>query len=164
MWALVDIKPKIANIRQLLQLLQNSTHRLKSWSDINLSILLFRSKINAYKKNERLINKRFVSLSSKLRTWFGTLKKKVRGDRKRILYFSDEAAAENIYVGYEDSSQYDQLRPENQVITDQNQTLQDTITSMNEAMERRNGQMLALQNQITALANRPSPFPPCVIL
>ena len=58
----------------------------------------------------------------------------------------------------------DELRSENQAITDQNQTLQVTITSMTEAMERRDGQMLALQNQITALANPPEEDGGCVIL
>ena len=56
-------------------------------------MVYIRSKISAYKKNERLKNKRFVSLSSKLRTSIATLKT-VRGDRKQILYFLDEAAAE----------------------------------------------------------------------
>ena len=74
----MEIKQKIANIGQILQVFQNATDRLKSLSDTNLSILLFRSKINAYKKNERLKNKRFVSLSSISRTSFGTLKKSKR--------------------------------------------------------------------------------------
>ena len=58
----------------------------------------------------------------------------------------------------------DELRSENQAITDQNQTLQVTITSMTEAMERRDGQMLELQNQITELANPPEEGGGCVIL
>ena len=181
MWALVEIKQKIKNIGQILQVFQNATDRLKSRSDTNLSILWFRSKINAYKKNERLKNKRFVSLSSKLRTWFGTLKKKEEEIGSESFTFQmkllqkkledDWRSLEKQRLQMKDmmTANMDELRSERQAMIDQNQTLQDTIRSMNEAMERRNGQMLELQNQITELANRPPPSPPsgdggCVIL
>ena len=98
------------------------------------------------------------------------LQEKREEDRRRLEeQFRTDMEAQRVLMQDMMTANMDELRWENQAITDQNQTLQDTITSMNEAMERRNGQMLALQNQITTLANRPPPSPseedgPCFFL
>ena len=61
----------------------------------------------------------------------------------------------------------DELRKDREAIIQQNQTLKETMEQMHQSMEHRNAQMIELQKQITALANRPPPPPPkggCVIL
>ena len=98
------------------------------------------------------------------------LQEKREEDRRRLEeQFRTDMETQRVLMQDLLTANMDELRWENQAITDQNQTLQDTITSMNEAMERRNGQMLALQNQITTLANRPPSSPseedgPCFFL
>ena len=62
----------------------------------------------------------------------------------------------------------DEPRKDREATIQHNQTLKETMGQMHQSMEQRNAQMIELQKQITALANRPPPPPPksggCVIL
>ena len=61
----------------------------------------------------------------------------------------------------------DELRKDREAIIQQNQTLKETtLEQMHQSVEQRKAQVIELQKQITALANRPPPPPAgvCVIL
>ena len=96
------------------------------------------------------------------------LRIKQEEDRKRLEeQFKADMEAQREQMSNMMAANMDELQKDREVIIQQNNTLKETMEQMHQSMEQRNAQMIELQKQITALANRPPPPPPkkgCVIL
>lgn len=88
------------------------------------------------------------------------LKAKQEEDRKRLEeQFKADMEAQREQMHNMMTANMEELRKDREAIVQQNQTFKESMEQMRQSMEKRNDQIVELQKQIVALANRPPPPP-----